>query len=276
MPPLMPLQVHDHWIPTDTGRVFARTWTPDAPPPATAPTLLLLHDSLGSVELWRDFPPALCAATGLRVAAYDRLGHGHSDPHPARAAQRLPRSFEQDEARDIVPRMRDALDADTVVLIGHSAGGGIAICAAALQHAWIVGVVSVAAQQFREDVTVAGLHAARAAFAEPGQIERLAKYHGDKAQWVLDAWINTWLADDFIGWNLDDECARITCPLLVVHGQHDEFASPVQPQRIASLARGPSMLTMLDCGHVPHREAPEALCQAIATMLRARALLATP
>lgn len=264
----MPPHVRDHTIPTTDGRLFARTWTPEVAPPHGAPTLLLLHDSLGCVELWREFPAALCDATGLRVAAYDRLGHGQSDPHPARAAGRLPRTFEHDEARDVIPRVRAALGADGVVLVGHSAGGGMAICAAAAHPTWVAGVVSISAQEFREDVTIAGLHAARAAFAAPGQIERLARYHGDKAQWVLDAWLNTWLSDDFVGWHLDDELARITCPMLVVHGTDDEFASAEQPRRIASMTRGPSTLVMLPCGHVPHREAPAALIQAVVAMLR--------
>src|SRR3954452_24486886 len=116
-------------------------------------------------------------------------------------------------------------------------------------------ILTESAQSFVEERTLAGLRAARAAFEQPGQVERLERYHGAKARWVLHAWIDTWLDPAFSEWRLDDELRRVRCPTLALHGDADEFGSPEHPQRIARLVQGPSRAVILEgCGHVPHRE----------------------
>lgn len=240
-------------IDTDRGRLYAMRWTPAHRDAAAAP-IVLFHDSLGCVQLWRDWPERLAAASGREVIAYDRLGFGRSDPHPGR----LTADFVHDEAERDFRRVRDALALREFVAFGHSVGGGMAIACAARWPQPCRALVTVSAQAFVEDRTLHGIRAARDAFARPGELERLRKYHGDKAAWVLGAWIDTWLAPDFADWNLDSALRAVVCPTLVVHGDQDEYGSPAQPQRIVAQLRGPATPMLLPgIGHVPQRERPE-------------------
>src|SRR5688572_2940135 len=249
----MAVTASEHWIATERGRLFARGWVPSPRPRGADATILLFHDSLGCVEVWRDFPAQLAAATGRAVVAYDRLGFGRSDPHPGL----LPPTFVRDEAATSVPRLRETLGLDVVIPFGHSVGGGMAVATAAHLAAACPALVTESAQSFVEDRTLEGIRAAREAFRAADQFERLERYHGTKARWVLDAWTKTWLAPEFAGWNLDDDLRRVRCPTLALHGEHDEYGSPRHPERIARLIRGPSRAVILEgCGHVPHREQP--------------------
>jgi pimeloyl-ACP methyl ester carboxylesterase len=261
-------QVTDHRIPTPEGDLFARTWRPEGVE-ASAPTLLLFHDSLGSVELWRGFPAALTAATRLPVLAYDRLGFGRSAPHPGR----LEPDFTTHEARTSVPALRAQLGLERFVAFGHSVGGAMAIATGVAFPDACAAVVTESAQAFVEDRTLAGIREAQVRFADPKQVERLVRYHGDKARWVLDAWIETWLAPGFAGWNLDALLAQLRCPVLAMHGSRDEFGSRAHPERITSLAGGPATMTLFEGGgHVPHREQPEAVLESVAGFLAAQRL----
>jgi pimeloyl-ACP methyl ester carboxylesterase len=254
----------DLWIPTAHGRLFARRWAPVAAPAAPRAPLVLLHDSLGCVALWRDFPQRLSAATGRAVIAYDRLGFGQSDPHPGTLTAR----FVHDEAQGGFRALREALELEAFVAFGHSVGGGMAVATAAAYPAACRALVTESAQAFVEERTRAGILAARAAFAQPGQLERLAKYHGDKAAWVLHAWIDTWLADDFADWTLYEALRRVRCPALVLHGDQDEYGSPRHPERIAAQAGGGATLALLPgVGHVPHRERADAVLARVAGWL---------
>lgn len=254
----------DHRIGTEHGMLFARRWDPpDARRDAAAP-IVLFHDSLGCVELWRDFPEQLAVATRRSVVAYDRLGFGRSAPHPGR----LPLTFIRDEAVTVVPRVCDALGLDTIVPFGHSVGGGMVIATAARWPDRCAAVVTESAQSFVEERTRAGLQAARVDFARPGQLERLARYHGAKARWVLDAWIETWLSPEFIDWHLDDDLRSVRCPALALHGDQDEYGSAEHPGRIARLTQGSARAVILEgCGHVPHREQPARVLAEVAEFL---------
>ena len=254
----------DQRIATDNGTLFARVWVPSDSRRDTDATTLLFHDSLGCVDLWRDFPEQLAVATRRRVVAYDRLGFGRSDPHPGP----LSFTFISDEAMTVVPRVRDALGLGTIIPFGHSVGGAMAIVTAARWPECCAAVVTESAQTFVEDRTLAGLRAARVDFEQPGQLERLARYHGVKARWVLDAWIGTWLSPVFAGWCLDDDLSGVRCPTLALHGDRDEYGSVQHPERIARLTHGPSRAVILDgCGHVPHREQPTRVLDEVARFL---------
>lgn len=251
----------DLWVNTDHGRLFATRWRgggrDDAAP------IVLLHDSLGCVALWRDFPQRLAGATGRDVIAYDRLGFGRSDAHPGT----LDGGFVRDEARGSFRALREALALDAFVAFGHSVGGGMAVAIAAAHAAQCRALITESAQAFVEERTRRGILDAQRTFAQPGQLDRLTKYHGDKAGWVLSAWIDTWLAPDFAGWNLDDDLRRVRCPALVLHGDRDEYGSVRHPERIAALSARSTLYVLDGCGHVPHREQADVVLGLVAPWL---------
>ncbi|PWV74553.1 alpha/beta fold hydrolase [Halomonas sp. A11-A] len=250
---------------TPAGGIHAARWRPDTPDAARSP-IVLLHDSLGCVALWRAFPALLADTTGREVIAYDRLGYGRSAPFPGQQ----PSSFITDEASGAFAALREGLALDRFVLLGHSVGGGMAVEIAGRHADRCETLVTVAAQAFIEPRTLAGIREAEATFTEPDAMARLARYHGDKAEWVLRAWVDTWHSEAFRHWCLDDALARVRCPTLAIHGQHDEYGSLDQPRRIAALTPGPAEPSILPCGHVPHRECPETLAAIVAEFLSAR------
>ena len=253
----------DHWIAHPSGRLFARQWRPERAEPGFAP-VVLLHDSLGCVELWRDFPAQLAAATGRRVVAYDRLGFGRSDARAGRPST----AFIAEEAATTWPTVRAQLGIGPFVVVGHSVGGGMAVEIAARAGGDCTALVTMAAQAFVEDRTIAGLRVAQAQFADPAQVERLARYHGSKAAWALDAWLGRWLDPAFATWTLDAALPRVTCPALVIHGDQDEYGSAAHPRRIVDGVAGPARLEMLaGGGHIPYREQPEVVVRLIADFL---------
>ncbi len=255
-------QVSEAYLPLDGGRIFVKTWAPDAA--STEAPLLMLHDSLGCVALWRDVPEALCARLGRRVIAYDRLGFGRSDPRSGRPSLR----FVEEEAEQVFPHLRAALGLTRVALFGHSVGGGMAANIAARHPEACEALVTVATQAFVEDRTTAGIRDAQQGFQDPARFARLERYHGDKARWVLDAWTGTWLSPGFADWSLFDVLPQITCPVLAIHGDGDEYGSRRFPETIAEMAGGPSSALILEnCGHIPHREQPAALLDAVADFL---------
>jgi pimeloyl-ACP methyl ester carboxylesterase len=269
-------------VETPQGRLFAKRWrgravrerrepvtraqasaTPAAPDPA-AP-IVLLHDSLGCVELWRDFPARLARATQRDVIAYDRLGFGRSDRHPGT----LDTTFVRDEAEHGFRALLAQFGIDAFIALGHSVGGGMAVGCAAAYPERCRALVTIAAQAFVEDRTLAGIRDAGRQFDAPGQLDRLVRYHGDKAEWVLRAWVDTWLSPSFRDWSLDDDLPRVRCATLAIHGAHDEYGSDAHPKRIAAHVAGPSSFVLLDaCGHVPHRERADDVLAAVATFLR--------
>ena len=199
------MRADDRWIEVPGGRLFARSWRPSEAAPRERPTILLLHDSLGCVELWRDFPERLARATRLPVMAYDRLGFGRSDPHPGR----LFLDFIRAEATATIPTLCDQLGLGVLIPLRHSERGGMAVAAAAHLPERCTAVVTMAAQAFVEERTLAGIRRAREIFAEPAQFERLSRYHGGKARWVLGAWTETWLSPAFAAWSLDGDLPRV-------------------------------------------------------------------
>lgn len=257
------MRARDVYCHVSGGKVFARMWgelgCDDAPAP-----IVLLHDSLGCVELWRDFPATLAAVTGRAAIAYDRLGFGRSD---ARAGT-LPRDFIREEARTVLPALRDALDLSRMVFYGHSVGGAMAVAAGAAFPEATEAIITESAQAFVEARTIAGVSEARAAMRAPDQIARLARYHGEKARWVLDAWTETWLSSAFADWSLDGDLGGVRCPILALHGDRDEYGTLAFPERIGALSPTDAKVVILDnCGHVPHRERPEVVLESVRAFL---------
>ena len=232
------------------------------------PPIVLLHDSLGSVEQWREFPETLAAATKREVVAYDRLGFGRSTQRVGRPSV----DFVLEEAVSFFPALKKALGLTRFALFGHSVGGAMALAIAAGESQACRAVVTEAAQAFVEPRTLAGIRAARARFEDPKRFERMVRWHGEKARWVLDAWTEVWLSPDFLSWSLDEQLRKVTCPVLAIHGDVDEFGSVEFARRIARGVVGRSELAILGgCGHVPHRERKEQVLRLTASFLEQHA-----
>jgi pimeloyl-ACP methyl ester carboxylesterase len=229
------------------------------------PPLLLLHEGLGSVRLWKDFPAALAAATGARVVAYSRFGHGDSDPPPR---PRTPR-FMHEEALDVLPALRRELDLADPVLVGHSDGASIALIHSS-EHP-VRAVVAMAPHVFVEEVGLAEIRAARREYERGGLRERMARHHRDPDA-AFYGWNDVWLHPDFPRWSIEDVLPAVTCPLLLVQGTEDQYGTLEQLDRIEAAASGPVERVHLACRHAPHLEAPEETLAAVAGFIAADTL----
>ncbi|GAA4331625.1 alpha/beta hydrolase [Flaviaesturariibacter amylovorans] len=229
------------------------------------PTIVFLHDSLGCTALWRDFPARLAAATQCNLLVYDRQGYGRSAPFsgPPRTKGYLER-----EAA-VLRGLLDALSLRDVVLFGHSDGASIALIAAALQPAGIRALVSEAAHLFVEPETLQGVRTAVEQYSATNLKERLGKYHGSKTEALFRAWTDTWLDPAFRNWDITPLLPGISCPTLVIQGEHDEYGTVRQVEGIASGINGPvEVLLLPGIGHTPHKEAPEATLHHAAAFLK--------
>ena len=218
--------------------------------------LVLLHEGLGSVGLWRDFPEALCDATSRRVVVFSRFGHGRSAPPPSR---RTPRFFHE-EALDVLPELLDRVAANEPLLVGHSDGASIAIVHAA--HHPVTGLALLAPHVFVEQVTVEAIREIRLAFISNALRERMARHHDDPdaAFW---GWCDVWLDPEFATWSLEAEAADVTAPTLLVQGADDPYGTLEQLDRIEARVRGPIRRLVVPGGHSPHLEQPDAVVRAI-------------
>jgi pimeloyl-ACP methyl ester carboxylesterase len=185
------------------------------------------------------------------VVAYDRLGFGRSTPRAGSPT----RGFISEEAETFFPVISQALGISKSLIFGHSVGGAMALVIAALHPSGCEAVVTEAAQAFVEPRTISGIQAAKQAFGDPEQFAKIARWHGEKARWVLDGWTEVWLSPEFSSWSLEPYLGRVQCPVLAIHGDLDAYGSQEFPRRIVEGVSGPSELEILiRCGHVPHRE----------------------
>lgn len=233
--------------------VFVKTWTPDKLENETV--IILLHDSLGCVDMWKSFPEKLSEKVNRKVIAYDRLGFGKSS-----VRSKLPSINFVSEEAEVVLALLKALSINNFSIFGHSVGGAMAVEIAAVLPQNCLSIVTESAQAFVEDRTRAGILKAKEEFAKPEVFAKLEKYHGTKTNWVLDAWIKVWLSPEFSNWSLRDALPKVKCPLLVIHGDQDEYGTLAFPKMISELTGGKSELQIIsNCGHVPHREKPEII-----------------
>ena len=232
---------------TPKGRLFAKHWQPSKATGVRAP-IVLMHDSLGCIPLWRTFPRQLALATGRDVIAYDRLGFGGSDPQ----SEPLALDFVAREAELMIPLVLKAFGISRFIACGHSVGGAMAVETASRFPGKCEALVTMGAQAFPEDLTLAGIRQAKTDFAEPQNLARLHKYHGEKSRWVVDAWTDTWLNPAFAQWNLDSALTRVSCPRLAIHGDQDPYGSVIHASIIAGKHGVARILAGI--GHVPYRE----------------------
>lgn len=222
--------------------------------------LVFLHEGLGSIAQWRDFPERLCLMTGLPGVVYERRGYGSSGP----AAERRTPHYLHEEAIDLLPQLMQKLAIERPVLIGHSDGGSIALIFASAFPGRVSAVITEAAHVFVEDITLEGIRRAVSAYRETGLREQLKRYHGDNTDAVFRAWSETWLSDEFRGWNIEAYLPGIKCPVLVIQGEDDEYGSAAQVEAIAGRVSGRAEpLVIPGCGHVPHLQAKEKVLQAM-------------
>ena len=250
-----------HEISIEQGRLFAQSW--DWQPsvgPARIP-IILMHDSLGCVPLWRQFPENLLRLTGHPVIAYDRLGFGRSDPHPGV----LSADFIAQEIEQIFPQVLDALQIGDFIACGHSVGGAMAVEAAARYADRCKALITMGAQVFVEEHTLNGIRQAKTDFADPENLSRLDKYHGQKSRWVVDAWTDTWLSQAFSTWHARDQLPGVQCPILAIHGDSDPYGSTEHARVIAGNTGTADILSGI--GHVPYREDEQRTLNSIQTFL---------
>ena len=232
--------------------------------PAAAP-LVFLHEGLGSVALWRDWPARLCAATGRAGWVYSRRGYGRSSPVPdVRGAGRLPPDYLHREALHVLPRLLRALDIERPVLVGHSDGATIALIHAA--HHRLTACVVMAPHLMVEDVSVRSIEQARQAFEHGPLRQRLARYHDD-VDGAFWQWNDIWLSPAFRAFDIRDECRAITAPLLAIQGLQDEYGTLAQIHDLQRAVPHARLLEVPACGHSPHRDQPAAVNAAIAAFL---------
>lgn len=222
------------------------------------PTIVLLHDSLGCIALWRDFPNQLAGKTNCNVIVYDRQGYGKSC-----GFQYTERDNDYIEYEaDILNALLDHWQLEKAILFGHSDGGSIALVAAAKYQKKIASVITEGAHIFVEDVTLDGINAAIAQYQTTDLKAKLEKYHGDKTDAMFWAWAATWTKAAFRSWNIERFLPSIACPLLVIQGESDEYGSLAQVEGIVSQTNGRAEKMILpDVKHTPHKENPEAVLQ---------------
>lgn len=230
------------------------------PPPTQAPTLVFLHEGLGSAGLWRDFPQRLAEATGCAALIYSRAGYGRSGP----VSLPRPTTYLHHEALEVLPELLRHLNVQHHLLIGHSDGGSIALIhAGGAPQPGLQGVITEAAHVFNEDIIPPAIRQTVQGYENGDLRARLARHHDD-VDIAFRGWSDTWLSPAFRHWNLEEYLPRIGVPLLVIQGEDDGYGTPKQVDAIVTQAGGPAQPLMLpNCGHTPHREAAEATFEAM-------------
>ena len=226
------------------------------------PSLVFLHEGLGSIRQWRDFPEKVAQATGCRALVYDRYGYGNSE---ALQEAKVGVQFMHDAALNELPELLDNLAVENPVLIGHSDGASIALIHAGTYL--VRGVVVMAPHIFIEDICVDSIQKASRQFETTDLPERLGKYHRD-ARKTFHLWADAWLDPAFRQWNIEEYLPRIKPPVLAIQGEADEYGTMEQLDAIKRQAGGPcELLKLPDCGHSPHKDQPEKVLKAVAEFI---------
>ena len=240
-----------------------------APERRGAPLMIFLHEGLGSVAMWKDFPERLCAALGCRGLVYSRPGYGRSTPREAQEIWDL--DFMHRQAHEVLPALLKALDVeasrDKPWLFGHSDGGSIALLFAARFVDCVAAAIVLAPHILVEDLSVASIEQTRKAYLDTDLRGRLTRYHDepDSAFW---GWNNIWLHPPFKQWSIEAELDTIRCPLLAVQGLDDEYGTLEQIRGIARRVPRTELIEMADCGHSPHRDQADALIASVKAFFR--------
>jgi len=248
-----------------TGGSLEYRWIP--PRGNDEVVLVLLHEGLGCVAMWKDFPDRLARDSGCGVFLYSRAGYGAS------SGITLPRAtrYMHDEAQLVLPAVLERVGIESSILIGHSDGGSIGIIyGGSPPTAGLRGLVLLAAHVFNEAECVAAIRSARQAFEQASLRPALARYHGEQVDAAFRGWNDVWLSEEFWHWNIEAYLPRIEVPVFVVQGRDDEYGTLAQVDAIRAGLPAGSCKTLLisDCGHSPHRDAPERVSRAVCEFVR--------
>jgi len=222
-----------------------------------APVMVFLHEGLGSVAMWKDFPRRCAGNAGCDALVYSRYGYGQSDPleEPRRV------DYMHHEALKTLPELLDRLKIERPILLGHSDGASIALIYAGGAQQEVGGVIAMAPHVMVEPKGIAGIEAVTLDY--PANLrEKLARYHSNPDS-AFRGWSDIWLHPQFRAWNIEEYASRITCPVLAIQGFQDEYGTMEQIERIAKAAPQTEILALEHCGHAPHRDHPELVCGAV-------------
>ena len=228
------------------------------------PTLIFLHEGLGTIAVWNDVPDALCRATGCPGVIYERAGYGASDPRPLP----WPADVFEQEAALILPALLDTLNVDRPVLIGHSDGGTIALLYAAAFPERVCAVITLAAHVMLDELTFAGVCALKRGWGEGELRSQLERIHGPGAETLFRGWSGFWLDPARREWSIVDRLPRINCPVLAIQGADDEYGLPAQLDAIANGVAGPAERMLVPkCAHDPHHQARDIVLERVASFM---------
>ena len=234
-------------------------------PSVSAPALVFLHEGLGCVRMWRDFPEQLAAATGLSALNYSRAGYGNSGPAD------LPRQpdYMHHEALVVLPKLLDAFAINSAILVGHSDGGSIAIIHTGSEsNDRIKGLALLAPHVFVEPLSVKSIAQAAELYRTTELSNKLSRYHGSSVSETFWGWNDIWLHEDFFHWNIEQYLPAITAPILLLQGRDDQYGTVAQLEAIESQVAGRVQRHMLDdCAHSPHQDQPAAVLAACTAFL---------
>ena len=223
---------------------------------AEKPVLVFLHEGLGCLEMWKNFPAELCSLTQCSGLLYDRRGFGGSSP----LLRKRDINYVHDSARrELATLVKKLIPDSPYILIGHSDGASIALIFGAAARPGLRGIISEAAHVFVEEKTIRGIKAADREYERYGP-KGLTKYHGSRTHAVFKGWSATWLSSWFRPWNIEALLPAITCPVLAIQGKNDEYGTIGQVDSIISRVSGlvePALIP--DCGHSPHHQYPQRI-----------------
>ena len=251
---------------TVRGSRIEYEWRDPRTPIADRPVIVFLHEGLGSLAMWKEFPQIVADATGCRALVYSRAGYGQSEP------RRAPRAvhYMHTEALDTLPALLDELRIDNPVLLGHSDGGSIALIFAGGSGRTAAGVIVLAPHVKVEPLSVAGITAARDTFLSTDLCEKLRRYHADPES-VFWGWNDIWLSPAFRDWNIEEFLPHIACPVLAIQGEDDDYGTMEQIRIVGRKASRARLLELPQCGHSPQRDQRAAVTAAIVAFIESLA-----
>ena len=243
---------------TAAGKRLEYVRLPSSHPREGAPAMVFLHEGLGSVAMWRDFPQQVADACGCEAVVYSRYGYGRSDP----LTEKRKPQFMHDEALVALPEFLDQLHIERPILFGHSDGGSIALIHAGANRRPVTAAIVMAPHVLVEDISITSIEKAREVYLATDLKQRLGKYHqdADSAFW---GWNDIWLAPAFRDWNIEEYLAPIACPVLAIQGEDDEYGTMDQVERIGRQVRDVELVKLADCRHSPHKDQPLQVIAAV-------------